>query len=40
MLFAGGTGMETSSDGNTITVSIDSSVATKNFSIAQAIALG
>ena len=40
MLFAGGTGMETSSSGNTITVSIDSSVATKNFSIAQAIALG
>ena len=40
MLFAGGTGMETSSDGNTITVSIDSSVATKNFSTAQAIALG
>ena len=40
MLFAGGTGVETSSSGNTITVSIDSSVATKNFSIAQAIALG
>ena len=40
MLFAGGTGVDTTSSGNTITVSIDSSVATKNFSIAQAIALG
>ena len=37
---AGGTGVATTSSGNTISVSIDSSVATKNFSIAQAIALG
>ena len=43
---AGGTGVATTSSGNTITVAIDASVlttttgATKAFSIAQAIALG